>query len=129
MSIIQITAFGCMAAALCIVVRNQKPELAMQIGIAAGAVILIALFSQISGILTTLKEMADRYGINYDFISVALKVIGIAYIAEFGVQICKDAKENAIASKIELGGKVLMAVIATPVMISLIDTIVRLLPA
>ncbi|MHB1315563.1 MAG: stage III sporulation protein AD [Christensenellales bacterium] len=129
MSIIQITAFGCMAAALCIVVRNQKPELAMQIGLAAGAVILVALFSQITGILSSIKELANRYSIDFDFFSVAVKVIGIAYIAEFGVQVCKDANENAIASKIELGGKVLMAAIATPVMVSLIDTVVKLLPA
>lgn len=100
----------------------------MQIGLAAGAVILIALLSRITGVLSAVKELADRYRIDTDYLFVAVKVIGIAYIAEFGVQVCRDANENAIAAKIELGGKVLMAVIAAPVMVSLIDLVVKLLP-
>ena len=128
MSIIQITAFGCMAAALSIVIRKYKPEIALQIGLAAGAVILIALLSTITGILDAIEEVANRYGVDFDYFFVAVRVIGIAYIAEFGVQVCKDANENAIASKIELGGKVLMAALAVPVVVSLIDTVVQLLP-
>ena len=34
-----------------------------------------------------------------------LKVTGIAYLAQFGMQLCIDAGQSSIASKIELAGK------------------------
>ena len=43
-----------------------------------------------------------------------LKVTGIAYIAEFAVQACKDAGETGIASKIELSAKILILGMCAP---------------
>jgi len=60
--------------------------------------------------------------------STILKIIGIAYIAEFGAEVCKDAGEGAIASKIELAGKVIIIVLAAPIITSLLDLIVEIMP-
>ena len=57
--------------------------------------------------------MAQKANLDSIYITTVLKVIGIAYIAG-GSQICKDSGEGAIASKIELGGKILM-VLALPI--------------
>ncbi len=47
----------------------------------------------------------------FAYFSIILKIIGIAYIVEFGgAQVSRDAGEEAIASKIELGGKVVMII-------------------
>jgi stage III sporulation protein AD len=72
------------------------------------------LFTKIAGVMAYLQEAAQKYKIDTQYLSIALKIIGIAYVCEFGVQVCKDAGENSIASKVELGGKVLIAVMAVP---------------
>lgn len=60
--------------------------------------------------------------------STMLKVTGIAYIAEFGVQACKDAGENAIASKVELGAKILILSLCVPVVMNLLELLASILP-
>jgi stage III sporulation protein AD len=57
-----------------------------------------------------------------------LKIIGIAYIAEFGAQIVRDAGQESIASKIELAGKVLILVLAIPIISIIIETVMKLMP-
>jgi len=60
--------------------------------------------------------------------SLILKVIGIAYIAEFGAQVCRDAGEGAVAAKVELAGKALVLLLALPIVYAILDFVGRLLP-
>ncbi|MCX5545920.1 stage III sporulation protein AD, partial [Paraburkholderia sp. CNPSo 3076] len=77
-------------------------------------------------------KMVERLSINAHvnmiYVETILKIIGIAYIAEFGAQITKDAGQGAIASKIELGGKVLILSMAIPILTVIIETIISMLP-
>jgi len=42
--------------------------------------------------------------------------------------VCRDAGEGAIASKVELAGKVIIVVMAVPIITSLLDLIISILP-
>jgi stage III sporulation protein AD len=75
-----------------------------------------------------LEKIAMNANVNMVYVETILKIIGIAYIAEFGAQITKDAGQGAIASKIELAGKILIMVMAIPILTVIIETIIRLLP-
>jgi stage III sporulation protein AD len=75
-----------------------------------------------------LQKMAVQAHVQTIYLETILKIIGIAYIAEFGAQISKDAGQGAIASKIELGGKILILAMAIPILTALIETILGLLP-
>ncbi len=57
-----------------------------------------------------------------------IKITGIAILTEFAVSICKDSGENAIASKIDMGGKAIMVSLSIPIMASLLETILKILP-
>ena len=76
-----------------------------------------------------LEDLAQKSSINMVFLKTILKIIGVAYIAEFGAQIVRDAGQDSIASKIELSGKVLIMVMAIPIITVIIETVVKLLPA
>jgi stage III sporulation protein AD len=76
-----------------------------------------------------LEELAENASINMVYVQTILKIIGIAYIAEFGAQIAKDAGQGAMASKIELAGKVLIMIMAIPIISVIIETVIGLLPA
>lgn len=74
------------------------------------------------------ERLAVNANVNTVYVETILKIIGIAYIAEFAAQITKDAGQGAIASKIELGGKILILAMAIPILSVLIETVLQLIP-
>lgn len=128
MEIIQIVVIGMIAAILAITIKDQSPELAIQISIVTGLIIFLLMITKLNSVLTVLKHFAAKANIDILYFSTILKVIGIAYITEFGAQVCRDAGENSIASKIEFAGKVLIMVLAVPVLAALLDIIIKIIP-
>ncbi|NLU37236.1 MAG: stage III sporulation protein AD [Clostridiales bacterium] len=127
MNIMQITVLGITAALLVLIIKQQRPDIAMMISLAAGAVLFILLLGNIKIITSSVENLALKVKLDSIYISTVMKVIGIAYIAEFGSQICKDSGEGTIASKIELSGKVFIMVLALPIMTALMESILGIL--
>ena len=79
-------------------------------------------------VLNLFRELAEKAQISQLYLTTILKIIGIAYITEFGSQVCRDAGEGAVASKIEFAGKIFIMLMAVPIIALVLDTIVRLIP-
>lgn len=126
--IIQIVGLGLITTFLALVVKEQKPMFAFLLTVFVGVIIFIFLIDQIYLIINMLNKIAINANINMIYVQTILKIIGIAYIAEFGAQIAKDAGQGAIASKIELAGKVFILVMAIPIITAIIETVISLLP-
>lgn len=129
MEIIQVVGLGLLATILVLVVKEQKPMFAFIISTFAGIAIFLFLIGKIEIVIQVLEDLADRSGIQPIYLKTILKMIGIAYIAEFGAQIVRDAGQDGMASKIELAGKVLIMVLAIPIISVIIETVMKLLPA
>ena len=78
--------------------------------------------------METLNNLSRRVNIEFTYFSTILKIIGIAYLIEFGAQVSRDAGEDGIAMKIELGGKVIVVVLAIPILLALMELIIKILP-
>ncbi|OOE09848.1 stage III sporulation protein AD [Fictibacillus arsenicus] len=128
MEIIQIVGFGLVAAFLALVLKEQKANFAFLITLMVGAGIFLFLIDKIGQVITMLQRLAVNANVNMIYVETLLKIIGIAYIAEFGAQITRDAGQGAIASKIELGGKILILVMAIPILTVIIETVLTLIP-
>lgn len=122
----RIAAVGVVAAVLAITVRKTNPEIAVQISIATGILIFLMVMSYITEAVKFVSDFAARMGSAYTGITIVLKVVGIAYICEFAVQALKDAGENAIASKVEFGGKIIIVVLTLPMITEFADTVMSL---
>jgi stage III sporulation protein AD len=83
---------------------------------------------QIGEIFSMVERIAVNSNINLMYLETILKIIGIAYIAEFGAQITKDADQGALASKIELAGKIIILSLAIPILTVVIETVLNLMP-
>ncbi len=94
-----------------------------------GSLIFLFLIDEIAAIIGLISELAENANIHMVYLQTILKIIGIAYIAEFGAQIAKDAGQGAIASKIELAGKIFILVLAIPIIKAVIEMILALLPS
>ncbi|MBU8605354.1 MULTISPECIES: stage III sporulation protein AD [Bacillus] len=127
--IIQIVGIGLIATFLALIVKEQKPTFAFMLVVFTGCVIFLYLIDQIYAIISMIEKIAASAGVNMKYVETILKIIGIAYIAEFGAQLTKDAGQGAIASKIELGGKILILVMAVPILTVIIETILGMIPS
>lgn len=128
MEILQIVALGIVATSLVLVIKAQKPEIAVQVSIITGIIIFMLVASKLSAVIHFLTGFTKKVNMDMTYLSTLLKIIGIAYITEFGAEVCKDAGERSIASKIELGGKVIIIVMAVPIITSLLDLIIKIMP-
>ncbi|WP_282706860.1 stage III sporulation protein AD [Natroniella acetigena] len=128
MEIVQVVGLGLIGTIFTIVVKQYRPELALQLSLVVSLIIFILMVDRIAVIVDVMRRLADEANIDLVYVNTILKVIGIAYIAEFGAQICRDAGENIIASKIEFAGKIMIMVLGVPIMISILESILQLLP-
>ncbi|AFS78385.1 stage III sporulation protein AD [Gottschalkia acidurici 9a] len=128
MDIVKIVGIGIIATTLSVILKQQKSEFAVQISIVTGLIIFSFILSQLEYVIDTLDSLAKRVELDSLYFSTVLKVVGISYIGEFGAQISRDAGEGAIASKIELGAKVIIMTMSVPILMSLLDLIIKIIP-
>ncbi|MGI6537395.1 MAG: stage III sporulation protein AD [Caldicoprobacterales bacterium] len=128
MDIMQITIIGLLAALLALIVKQERPELAIMITLTTGILLFLFVLGNIKTIADFIEKMTQKVNIDSIYLTTVFKVTGIAYITEFGSQICKDTGEGTIASKIELGGKILIMVLALPVLTALMEAVLKIIP-
>ena len=126
--IIKIIGIGLIALVIVIILKQYKPEYAIYVSIIAGVLILFFTMEKLSGIINLLQSISDKTYINKQFLGILLKITGIAIITEFAVSICNDAGEKSIASKIEIGSKVIIIAMSIPIISSLLELIIEILP-
>jgi len=128
MDIMQIVAIGLIATVLIVVVKSQRPELGVLLSVAAGVILFLLVLSKIGSIMDIIKDLTARAEISMVYLGTILKIIGIAYIAEFGAQICRDAGESAVATKIEFAAKIMIMVLAVPIIVAVLQLLLKLVP-
>jgi stage III sporulation protein AD len=125
---VQIIGLGFVVMLLILIIRQQRPELAVQLSLTLATIIFLLVLSKINVVLNLFRDLAEKANISQMYLNTILKIIGIAYITEFGAQVCRDANEGAVASKIEFAGKIFIMVMAIPIIALVLDTIVKLIP-
>lgn len=128
MEIFQIVGIGIIATILVAVLKGVRSDFAIYISIVAGVIIFSMVIHNISYIIDTIRDLSRRANLEITYFSTILKIIGTAYVVEFGSQISRDAGENSIAMKIELAGKVIIMTLAIPILLSLMDLIIKIMP-
>ncbi|HZW84264.1 MAG TPA: stage III sporulation protein AD [Candidatus Deferrimicrobium sp.] len=128
MEIMQIVGLALVATILVVIIKNQRPELALQLSIVTGVIIFLLVVTKIKVVLDVLNDLALHAQVNSYYLTTVLKIVGVAYIAEFGAQICRDAGEGAIATKVEFAAKILVMVLALPIIVAVMESIIRLIP-
>ena len=126
--VIRIIGIGLLALIIIVILKQYKPEFAIYVSMVAGVLILVLSIQKLTGIINLLQSLANKTYINQSFLSILLKITGIAFITEFAVSICSDAGEKAIASKIEIGSKVIIIAMSIPIITSLLELVIEILP-
>ena len=128
MEIVTVAAIGVVATIFVILLRKEHPAIATVLGSAAGVFILLQVAGIVAQVAEVIRGISAQYALEENYWAVVLKAVGIAYIAEFGADVCKDAGEAAIAAHIQLAGKLLIVLMALPILVSLLKLAVSILP-
>jgi len=128
MEIVKIIGIGLISLIIIILLKQYKPEFAIYVSILAGILILVLVMDKLTGIINLINSIATKASVNTKFIALLIKITGIAFLSEFAVSICKDSGESAIASKIELGSKIVIISMSIPIITSLLELIIKILP-
>ena len=128
MDIIKIIGIGLLGTVASLAVKEIKPASAIGISLATVTVIFMYAVSGLSYCIEVINRISESLSIKSEHVGTVIKMTGVAYLADFGSQVCKDAGENAISSKIELAGKVIIVTMSIPVLISLLNLLVSIIP-
>ena len=126
--VIKIIGIALIALIITIIIKQYRPEFAIYISLVAGVIILALVIGNLTNVINLLKDISTRSGINNKFLGILLKMTGIAILTEFAISICKDAGENAIACKVEIGSKVIIISLSVPIISNLLEVILKLMP-
>lgn len=123
---VQLAGFAVCAAAIALVMRKMRPEAATVLVIAAGLLAMTAVLPLLGQMLAGVKALAQRGGLQEEYMSSLLKIAGISLLMEFAAQTCRDAGEDSLAVKVELAGRIMLIVLALPVMDTLLAQVLSL---
>lgn len=123
MEIIKFALVGIICAVLVVVVRQQRPELAVIVQLAGIAVLAILsieylknIFAETDGLFSEVEFLNDGY------IELLVKILWIAAVTKIGSDICKDSANSALATIVELVGKTVILAMC----LSLIKTLAEI---
>ena len=127
MELFRIFALALITAMAAILLRASRPELAVPVSVAGGIAVLLMALDSLTGLRGMIDVIVTRYGVNAEYIKAAFKIVGIAYVAQFAAEICRDAGEGAISGKVELAGRLMILTAVMPVIFSILDMLTELM--
>lgn len=129
MDLIKIIGIGFITLILTILLKEYKKDYAVYVILIGGALIIFLSLDTLINIIEFLTSLSSKAQIDNSFISLLLKITGISILSEFAISICKDCGESSIASKIDLGGKIIVISLSIPVIGNALEQLLSLLPA
>ena len=104
-------------------IKKEKAELSLMIGLAAGVLIFLYVLSQIGVVISFVSGMINMISIEETYYFQLIKMLGVAYVAEFASAICRDSGHQSISGMIELFAKLSIVALSIPGILFLVETI------
>ena len=122
MEMIKICLLGLSGMFISILFKNGKQEYSIYICLMTGVIIFSFAMDTVMEIKRVVENLENYLTVGNQYVATLFKMAGITYLAEFASNICKDAGYGAIASQIEVFGKLSLLLLSLPVMLALLDT-------
>lgn len=119
--IFSVVGISIVSVMICLLLRKTNPEFSLVVALISGIFIFSIIILHLTPILSTLENYAADMNLNNVYFVAVIKALGICYIVQLASDTCRDAGYTAIASKIELAGKIAILVIALPLFENLLN--------
>ena len=119
------------AALICVFLssslKTYSSEFSCFVSVAGGVIIFLLCIDELEQVILYLKELYSFASLSLDYFDVVLKIVGVGYITEFTADIAEDFGNKNIASKVILGGKIVICTMSIPIIKSLLTVLLSLL--
>ena len=126
MQVLRILVLCLSAALICMTLRAAHPQMASAVAMAAGVAALMLSSADLGAFSRALHTLED-YAQGEAEQLYLVKICGIAVIAEFASDICRDAGEGALAHRIDVGVRIGVVASALPAAAEIMERIAELL--
>ena len=123
MEILKIVTLALTGVILASLMKSVNKEISIYIILATVIILFVSIIDKLTYIFHFLEGIYDNVTYGRTFFPVILKVLAVAYITDFTAQLCKDAGETTIGSKVELAGKVIIFYLAMPILTAILELI------
>lgn len=118
-------AIICIFASSCI--KSFSVEFSNIISVCGGVLIFLLCIDEISNIIKYFSEIYNITNLKFEFLSIVFKIIGVGYITEFAADIAEDFGNQVVASKVLLGGKLVICGMTLPIIKNLLSILLSFL--
>ncbi len=125
----RVLGLGLMVTVLLIVVREQRGDIAVIVRLAVGVAMFLIIVPDIARVIASFVHISELAHIPAQYLAILLKVIGIAYLTMFVAQLAQDSGEGGTALRVELAGKIAILLLAVPLVASITETVLKLIPS
>lgn len=127
MEMMKVLGVALIGTAACLLLNQYKPEFALCAAVVTAVIILFFGLKLISPLVSLIKRLMDMASVSSEYMAAIVKSLGICYLTKLGSDTCNDFNQTAIASKVELIGKLLIIGVSLPLLESLTETALSLI--
>ena len=124
MDIFSVSVVAVITSLLALTLAKTNPHTSLIISLCGGCIILIFVFGYISPVISLFNSMSALGDINSEYIKIALKAAGLGIVVSVCSAICVDAGQTAVATKLEIAGRIAILATATPVINGFLNAII-----
>lgn len=125
----RVVGLGLMATVLLVLIREQRKDIGVLVRLAVGVAMLLIVVPDIARVVAAFVHISELAHIPALYLGMLLKVIGIAYLTVFVAQLANETGETGTALRVELAGKIAILLLAVPLIASITETVLKLIPS
>lgn len=126
--IFKIIAIALLTVIATVVVKPVRNDFALIIALTGGIILLMLVVGYVGQVFSVMREIISLSGVSSSLYTLLLKIVGVGYLVEFTAGICSDTGNSSLGDKVLLGGKVIILVMALPIVTNILQIIMELLP-
>ena len=127
MDVIAVCAFAVISVVLCKTVESDARDIKLLMVIGGAAIIFLKAAGSLGGIIAEIRSLFVQSDVDPEYVRILLKGLGVCYVTNFTVSICRDSGENTLADQTLLAGKVALLIISLPMLEGLIEIVKTLM--
>lgn len=104
--------------------KEKTSGLSILLMLAICMLLMFFVLDYVEILLDGLKMFEAYFDSSGYYIKLILKMVGITYLCELGTQVCKDTGQGAIATQVELFGKIMVLITGLPILLAIIESLV-----
>ena len=127
MGICALIALVLISLALILLLKQYRPEFALLASVTSALILLIYGIAKAGEIISAVRSLTERAGIDEQNVMLVLKALGICYIVQIAKDVCADSGQTALSDRIDFIGKVTVVAMSLPLLMQIIGIVTQLL--